>query len=170
MRELEGADVPGAHHMRSRAQVEKSPFLKYEIGSFSGMCWTISSLNLLGAPRSERPARRPLWASAKGLGPRDDDFLKGLICFDNALQLRLDAREIFRRNPVLQFEIVIETVFDGRAGGSELRVRPELENGRRQNVRAGMANPLQFRHFLAVVERLALRFGALWFRFHSGKG
>ena len=71
------------------------------------------------------------------------------------LHLGLDLFEIFRRNPVPQLEVVIETVLHRRAGG-ELRFRPDFQNRGREDMRTGMADPFQFRHLRFRIRALVL--------------
>ena len=54
-----------------------------------------------------------------------------------------------------QIEIVIESLLRGRPDIQQ-RVRPEARDSRRHDMRAGMTNPLQLGHPIALVQRLAL--------------
>ena len=54
-----------------------------------------------------------------------------------------------------EFHVVVEAVLDWRAGG-ELGVGPEAQDGRGEHVGAGMAEALQFGHFLPVIEGFAV--------------
>ena len=96
---------------------------------------------------------------------RDDDFLEGVVRLDLLFHLRLDLREILRRDAVRQFHVVIKSVFDRRAGG-ELGVGPEPQDGGGHDVGGGMPDAFQLGHLLAVVQCLA------FFRFllFSGHG
>ena len=53
-----------------------------------------------------------------------------------------------------QIDVVIKTVLDRRPGG-ELRVRPELQNRRGQDMRRGMTQPLEVGHRCALLECFA---------------
>ena len=82
-----------------------------------------------------------------------------LVFLGDFLHLRLDFFEVVRSDPVLHFEIVVEAIFDRRAVG-ELGVRPNAQDGGGHDVGAGMAEPLQVGHLLALVESLAVVHGA----------
>ncbi len=121
------------------------------------MFWTMSSLNLLGAwPFAQRGQ-----AAFLGVGQRlvagDDHFLEDLVLLDHLFHFLLDFRKILRRDAVREFHVVIKSVLHRRAGG-ELGVGPELGDGRGQDVRAGMSNALQVRHFLPFFRRFAFVF------------
>ncbi len=49
---------------------------------------------------------------------------------------------------MIHFQIVVETVLDWRPR-SELRLRPDPQDGRRQNVRARMPQSVDFGHLLS---------------------
>ena len=68
-----------------------------------------------------------------------------MVGFDLLFHLGLDLREILGRDAMRQFDVVIEAVLDRRTGG-ELRFGPDAQNGGRQNMRAGMAEPLEVGH------------------------
>src|SRR5262249_24435918 len=108
------------------------------------------------AQRPEATALRVLNRLFSG----DDDLFEDMVGFDLFLHLLLDFREILGRDPVLQIHIVVEPVFNRRTVG-ELGVGPEPRDGGRHDVGAGMANPLQLAHFLAIIESLAFRW-LLW--------
>ena len=71
-----------------------------------------------------------------------------MVGFDLLLHLRLDLLEILRRNAVRKIDIVIKTVLDRRTG-SELRFRPDFQNGGGEHVRRRMPKPLDLRHLRA---------------------
>ena len=79
---------------------------------------------------------------------RQDDPLKDVVGFDFLFHLGLDLFEVFGRDAVVQFEIVIEAVFDRWTRG-ELRIRPDLENGRGQDVGSRMPQTLDVGHLRA---------------------
>ena len=60
-----------------------------------------------------------------------------MVRFDLLFHLRLDLLEVFGRNAVRQFDVVIESVLDRRPGG-ELRFRPDFQNRRREDMRRRM--------------------------------
>ena len=85
-----------------------------------------------------------------------DRLLERLILLHHFLHLFLDLRKIFRREAVaLNVEIVIKA-FVGRRTNIQQSIRPETRDGRRHDMRAGMTNPLQLGHPIALIERLAL--------------
>jgi hypothetical protein len=57
---------------------------------------------------------------------------------------------------MLQIDIVVKSVFDGRTGG-ELGIRPESEDGCGHDMGARMADAFEFSHFVALVESFAFR-------------
>ena len=61
----------------------------------------------------------------QGFVAGDDDPLEGMVGFDFLFHLGLDLLEILGRDPVGEFDVVVEAVLDRRAGG-ELGVGPEL--------------------------------------------
>ena len=71
-----------------------------------------------------------------------------MVRFDLLLHLRLDLLEILRRNAVREIDIIIKSVLDRRPG-RELRFRPDLQNGRRQDMRRRMTKALDVRHLRA---------------------
>jgi len=85
----------------------------------------------------------------------DNPFLERMIGLDLPFHLRLDFLEILGRDAVAQFDVVVKTGLDRRAGG-ELRVGPQAEDGGGHDVGAGMADALEFGHLLAVVGCFAL--------------
>ena len=118
------------------------------------MFWTISSLNLLGVgARTERGEFAGL-REGERFGARDFDALEGVVRFRLLLHLGFDLREVVGRDAVRQFDVVVEAVLDRRTGG-ELRFRPDLEDGRGQDVRGGMAQPLDVGHLRALLESFA---------------
>ena len=90
----------------------------------------------------------------QGFVAREFDALEGVVRFDLLFHLGLDLLEILGRDAVRQFDVVIEAVLDRRAGG-ELRFRPDVQDGRRQDVRGGMAQPLDVGHLRALLESFA---------------
>ena len=80
---------------------------------------------------------------------RQDDSLKDVVGFDFLFHLGLDLFEIFGRDAVVQFDVVIEAVLDRRTGG-ELRVGPDFEDGGCENVGSRMAQALDVGHLGAL--------------------
>jgi hypothetical protein len=68
-----------------------------------------------------------------------------MVRFRLLLHLGFDLREVFGRDAMREFDIVVEAVLDRRTGG-ELRLGPDLENGGSEHVRGGMAEALDVRH------------------------
>jgi hypothetical protein len=110
---------------------------------FAGMAGTF-------AQRAQPPAVRVFHR----LLARDDGLFEGVVGLDFLFHLGLDFFKILRRDAMGQFDIVIKAVFD-RGSGRELGFRPKPQNGRGQDMGAGMADPLQLGHFLTVVQRFA---------------
>ena len=149
VRELERTDVAGAHDVRAGA----------EIGEFAvaieGDFFTLR--NVLDDIEFEFARRRSLAKGAKdttlGHGQRfvarEDDALERMVSFDFLFHLGLDLFEIFGRNAVVEFDVVIETVFDRRTRG-ELCVGPDFEDGGRENVCSRMAQALDVGHLGAL--------------------
>ena len=81
---------------------------------------------------------------------RDDDPLERMVRFDLLFHLRLDLLEILGRDAVGQFDVVVKAVLDRRTGG-ELRFRPDLEDGRGQDVRSGVPQALDVGHLRALL-------------------
>ena len=77
-----------------------------------------------------------------------------VVRLDLLFHLLLDLREILGRDAVRQIDVVVKAVFDRRPGG-KLRVRPDAQDGRRQHMRAGVAQPLEVGHLVALFESLA---------------
>ncbi|MGC4014774.1 MAG: hypothetical protein QM755_09715 [Luteolibacter sp.] len=79
--------------------------------------------------------------------------LELLVLLRDLLHLRLDFLEVVRGDPVLHFEVVVETALDRRAVG-ELGVRPDAQDGGGHDVGAGVAQAFQIGHLLALFESL----------------
>ena len=77
--------------------------------------------------------------------PRNFHPFEWMVCFDFLLHLRLDLLEIVRRNPVRKIDIVIKSVIDWWPG-CELRLRPDFQNGRRQDMRSRMPQTFDVCH------------------------
>src|ERR1051326_172596 len=78
-----------------------------------------------------------------------------MVRLDLLFHLRLDFLEIVRRNAVLELEVVIKSVLDRRPG-CELRLGPDLEDRRPQNVRRRVTEPFDVRHLGALLESFAI--------------
>ena len=115
------------------------------MASPSGMFWMISSLNFEGSALSESAARRPLSSEIHRLRPGDFHALEGVVRLDLLFHLLLDPREVLRRDPVRQIDVVIEAVVDRRTGG-KLRFRPNAQDGRGQHMRAGVTESFDVSH------------------------
>ena len=74
-----------------------------------------------------------------------------MVRFDLFLHLRFDLLEVFGRDAMRQFDIVIEAILHRWAGG-ELRFGPEFQNGRRQDMRRRMTETFYIRHLCALLE------------------
>ena len=66
----------------------------------------------------------------------------GMRFLDDLLHLRLDRRQVFRRERALVGEVVVEAVVDHRAD-RDLRAREQALHGLRQQVRGGMAQHVE---------------------------
>ena len=73
-----------------------------------------------------------------------------LVLLGDLLHLRLNFLEIIRGDAVSHFEIVVETILDGRAVG-ELGIGPDAEDGGGHHVRGGVAHALEVGHLGAFV-------------------
>ena len=73
-----------------------------------------------------------------------------MVRFDLLLHLGLDLLEVFGRDAMRQFDIVIEAILHRRAGG-ELRFGPEFQNSRRQYMRRRMTETFDVRHLCALL-------------------
>ena len=72
-----------------------------------------------------------------------------MVGFDFLFHLRLDLFEVFGRDAVVEFEVVIEAVLDRRPG-RELGIRPDLENCCGQDVGSRMPQALDVGHLRAL--------------------
>ena len=88
---------------------------------------------------------------------------------DDARHLRLDRGEIFRRQPLGDVEIVVETMLDGRPD-AQPRAREQALDGRGHDVRRAVPHGLQVSHLSAPGEdRIAAPGGASpWARRSKG--
>ena len=86
---------------------------------------------------------------------RDDHSLEGLILLHHLFHLRFDGCKIIRSDPVLQINIVVESLLRRRSV-SELSIRPQLRDRRGENVRGRMPQALQVRHLIPLFERFSL--------------
>ena len=157
VRELERADVAGAHDVRTGAEIDElSVAVIARSASPSGMSWMISSLNLLGFRALAKAAKRARFGHARALRSRvTSTFARKVVGLDLLLHLRLDLLEILRRDAMRQIHVVIKAVLDRRPG-RELRFRPDLQNGGRQNVGGGMPQPLDIGHLGAFFGSFAI--------------
>ena len=150
VREFERADVAGAHDVRAGA----------EIGEFAVAIERdfFALGNVLDDIEFELARRRPLTKGTKdttlghgeGLVARQNYALEDMVRFGFLFHLGLDLLEIFGRDAVVEFEVVIETVLDRRTRG-ELRVGPDLEDGRRQHVGSRVPQALDVGHLRALL-------------------
>ena len=74
--------------------------------------------------------------------------------------LHFDGGEVLGTDAMLEFDIVIETVFDRRPGG-ELGIRPKTEDGGGHDMSTGMAHPLQVGHAVTLIQSFPLRLFAV---------
>src|SRR5579885_2407950 len=143
--ELERADFARARHVRSGTEIDEIAVAIERDG--------FARRNVLDDVQFEAAWLRPLTQSSEAAFfpererfiARDFDALERMIRLDLVCHLRLDLREIIRRNAVGQIDVVIETVFHRWAGG-KLRLRPDFQNGRSQHVRARMAQSFDVAH------------------------
>ena len=160
-----GFDVAGAHHVRACAQVHELAVLEEADGFPLGD--VAHALHLEGLPLA--------FEVGQGLGAGFDRLLEDLVLLGDLAHLLLDLREIVGGEAVLQFEVIVETLFGGRPDVQQ-RVGPEPQYRGRQDVRAGVTQAHQLGHLLPLVQRLALnlRLGGfklgLLFVVHSGIG
>jgi hypothetical protein len=101
---------------------------------------------------------------ADGLVAGDDRPFEDLVGFDDLFHLGLDGGEIIGRDAVSEFDIVVEPGFDRRAVG-ELGLGPKPGDGGGHDVGAGVTQPLEVGHLLALIERFAVLLG--WIGFHK---
>ena len=144
--ELERADVAGAHDVRPGAEIgEIAVAIERDFFALGNVLDDIE-LELARVPgRSPRAPSRHACAIASASSRETIDPLEDVVRFDLLFHLRLDLREILGRDAVRQIDVVIEAVLHRRPGG-ELRLRPDAQDGRRQHVRGGMAQPLEVGH------------------------
>ncbi|MFM1944957.1 MAG: hypothetical protein RI897_3939 [Verrucomicrobiota bacterium] len=81
----------------------------------------------------------------------DGDFFEDLVGFDDFFHLGLDGGEVIGGDAVVEFDVVVEAIFDGWSVG-ELGIGPEGGDGGGHDVGAGVAEPLQVAHAVPVVE------------------
>ena len=79
--------------------------------------------------------------------------LKCLVFLDNLLHLSLNLFEFGSGDVVVKFDIVVEAILNGRAGG-ELSLRPDTANGSSQNVRTGVAQTFKVACLVAFFQGL----------------
>ena len=108
MGEFERADVTGAHNVRTGAEIgELAVAIDRDLFAFG---------NVLDDIEFEFARRRSLTEGAKGttfshgqsVAARQDNALEGMIGFDFFFHLGLDLLEVFGRNAVPEFDVVIE--------------------------------------------------------------
>ena len=160
-----GLHVARAHHMGPGAQIHELAVLKEADGL--ALRNVSQTLNLEGLSLALEIGQR--------FGAGLDGLLEDLVLLGDLPHLLLDLGEVFRSEAVLQFEVVVEAFVRGRADVQQ-RIRPESQDRRRQDVRAGVTQAHQLIHLLPLVERLALNLGlggfklGLLFVVHSGIG
>ena len=131
--------------MRPGAQVNEIAVLEIGNRLALGNVCQVAELELARVRPLAQPAQPAALGILDRLLARDDDFLEGVVRLDLLLHLRLDLREILRRDAVRQIHVVVKPVLDRRPGG-ELGVRPEPQNGGGHDVRGGMADAFQLGH------------------------
>ena len=155
--ELERADVAGAHDVRASAEIgEFAVAIERDFFALGNVLDDIE-LEFAGRRSLTKGTKDTTLGHGQSFVARQDHALKGMIGFDFLFHLGLDLLEIFGRNAVIQFQIVIETVLDWRTGG-ELGAGPDLQDGGGQNMRRGMAEPFDVRHLRALFQSFALAF------------
>ena len=154
MRELERADVPRAHDVRPRAEVDEIAVL--EIGNRLAFGNVLDNIELELARHGPFAQRgQPAFLGVlQRLGARHDHLFKRLVRLDHPLHFLLDLGKILWRDAMRHFHVVIKAVLNRRSGG-ELGVGPELGDGGGQDMRAGVAEALQFRHLVAIIQRFS---------------
>ena len=155
-RELEGADVAGAHHVRPGAEVEEFAILVVGDLFTLGNGFEVADLEFAWIARAFGQTAEPAaFGILHRLLARDHDFLERMVGLDLLLHLRRDFFEILGGNAVRQVDVVVKTGFDRRTGG-ELGLGPQAEDGRRQHVGTRVADTLQLGHFGPVIERFTV--------------
>ena len=149
--ELVRADVAGAHHVRPGAQVNEIAALVIRDRLAFGNVCEVADFEFARIARTFAERAEPAFVGIfQRLLARDGDFLESVVRLDFLFHLLLDLREIFRRDAVRQFDVVVKAVFHRRAGG-KLGVGPEPDDGGGHDVGGGVPEALQIGHFLAVV-------------------
>ena len=148
MRELERADVAGAHDMGSRAEVgelavavERDRFVLGDV---------LNDIELeLGChtARSEGGQFTALGHS-EGIGAGNFNALEDMVGLDLAFHILLDAGEILRRDAVGELEVVVKSVFHWRTC-RELGLGPDFQNCRGKHMGGGVADAFEFSHGMA---------------------
>jgi len=153
--ELEGADIAGAHDVRAGAQVYEIAGFVVADGFVGGDFGQVAELELAGVARALAQAAQPAALGVlDGLLAGDDDLLEAMVGFDLFLHFGFDGGEVLRGDAMRQVHVVIEAIFDRRPRG-ELGFRPQAQNGGGHDMGAGMAQPFQVGHLVAVIERFA---------------
>ena len=160
-----GLHVARAHHVGPGAQIHELAVLEEADGL--ALRDVSQTLHLEGLSLALEIGQR--------FGAGLDGLLEDLVLLGDLPHLLLDLGEVFRSEAVLQVEIIVEAFVRGRADVQQ-RIRPESQDRRRQDVRAGVTQAHQLIHLLPLVERLALNLGlggfklGLLFVVHSGIG
>ncbi len=150
--ELVGAYVAGAHHVRAGAQVNEVARLVVADRLAVGDVGQVAEFELARVARPLRQAAQPAALGVfDGLLAGDKDLLEGVVGLDLFLHLGLDGGEILRRDAVLEFHVVVEAVLD-RGPARKLCVGPQAQDGGGHHMGAGVAQPFQLGHLVAVVE------------------
>ena len=149
--DLEGLAVPGAGNVRAGAEIpEVTILIKRDRLAFGDV---LEEINLETAWNRALPegGETTRLRQFEGLGTGDFAFLEDLIFLHDREHLGLDLFEVVGRDAMGKIDVVVKPVFHRRPG-RELRIGPELRNRRREDVRAGVAQALQFRHLVALVQ------------------
>ena len=152
---LERADVAGAHDVRAGAEIEEVAVAIERDRFVLGNVLDDVELELARLGSRTEGAKFATFRHGQRFVARNFHALERMVRLDLLLHLRLDLLEIVGRDAMRQLDVVIETVLHRRPGG-ELRIGPDFQNGRGQDVRGGMAEALDVGHLGALLECLAV--------------
>ena len=147
MGELERANVTGAHHMGSGAEIGE--FAVAEQSDRFALGDILDDIEFefgRGASRGEG-GEFPTLRHGDRVDAGDFHTLKNMVRLDLFFHLLLDPGEILGRDAVRQFDIVIEAILDRRTGG-KLGLRPDFQDRRGEDMGGGMADAFEFSHGL----------------------
>ena len=155
VRELERADVPRAHDVRPGAQIEEVAIAEERDFLALGDVREIADFEFARIPRPlAEPAEAPAFRQRHRLRARHRRALEDVVRLDLLFHLLLDAREVLRRDAVLQIHVVVKAILHRRPRG-KLRLRPDAEDGRGEHMRRAVAQPLNVGHLVSLLDGLA---------------